>query len=307
MSVLHNIRWARSAPVLRRSDGEPDGTAHHVLLALATFSDRDGRCRPSLSTLADAAYKTRRATAEALKRLVAAGLIKSDGEYGNTGVTVWVLKLGMTRSDMDESLFEDRRERAKKMGAARQRRWRDARRVTPSDDVTEDPTVTPPEGVTTEEVTRQYDVSNAVAGRHVTLFGDDRNAAMIVTSAGQGANRTIEGPREEPGRNTVSPAAKRARRSEYTAEFEAFWMAYGRKGAKGAAAREWQRAVKRAEVAVIMAAVGPYLASRPDRQYRKDAERWLRDDCWESEVVGTGHQTYRNPTDQSEYDEDLLP
>jgi hypothetical protein len=310
VSVWDNVRWARTAPVVRRADGEPDGTAHHVLLALATFSDREGRCRPSLPTLADASYKTQRVTADALKRLVLAGLIKSDGEYGKTGVTVWVLMLGLTRSDMDGAAFEDRRTRAKRKAAERQQRWREAHRVTLSDGVTGDVTderyVTLYDGVTSDHVTPSESVTNAVGERDVTLFDDTRNAANTVTTAGQSPNRTIEEPVEDPGRTTTSPAAKRERASEYTPAFEEFWARYERKGAKRKAFGEWQRALKRgADTARILAAIPAYFASRPDQKFRKDAERWLAGDCWESEHVPagpTGHQTYRNP-DQAAYEE----
>lgn len=68
----------------------------------------------------------------------------------------------------------------------------------------------------------------------------------------------------------------------YSEGFEQAWVAYGRKGAKRAAWAEWQRAIQRADVEVIAAGIAPYLASKPDRTYRKDFERWLKGDVWES-------------------------
>lgn len=68
----------------------------------------------------------------------------------------------------------------------------------------------------------------------------------------------------------------------YSEAFEDAWVAYGRKGAKRAAWAEWQRAIQRADVEVIVAGIAPYLASKPDRTYRKDFERWLKGDVWES-------------------------
>lgn len=311
MSVLHNIRWAREVPVMRRVDGRPDTTAHHVLLALATYTDRDGRARPSMASLADACTLTQRATSDALKRLCAAGLVKSDGEYGPNGVTVWVLVLGLSRSEHADAVLDGRRERARAAHVERQRRYRERRRVTLSESVTRDAVgerhVTPSQTVTAPSVTPSHDTRDAVAEHHVTLWDDSSDAPTGVTSPGPGLRSTNEEPVEEPRRTITSPPAKREQRSEYTAQFEAFWSAYGRKGSKGNAAREWARAVKRADPAVILAAVGPYVASTPELRYRKDAERWLKGDCWESVTVlaaqrSTGHQTYRNPTDQSVYD-----
>lgn len=310
MSVLHAIRWARTVPVVRRADGRPDSTAHHVLLALATFADKAGRARPSLATLADACTYTPRATNDALKRLCAVGLVKSDGEYGANGVTVWVLVLGLSRNEVDEAALEGRREQARTAHVERQRRYRDKQRVTPSDSVTRDATgerhVTPSESVTDESVTPSHDARDAMGQRHVTLWDDARDASMSVTSPGPGFRSTNEVPTEVPGRKTLSPAAKRDRASEYTPAFEKFWSRYERKGAKRKAFGEWQRALKRdASPDQILAAIPAYFASRPDARFRKDAERWLAGDCWESEHVAatpSGHQTYRNPNDQSVYD-----
>lgn len=68
----------------------------------------------------------------------------------------------------------------------------------------------------------------------------------------------------------------------YSDEFERAWASYGRKGAKRKAWAEWQRAIKRAPVETITAAIAPYLKARPDSTYRKDFERFLSGDLWES-------------------------
>lgn len=68
----------------------------------------------------------------------------------------------------------------------------------------------------------------------------------------------------------------------YSEGFEQAWVAYGRKGAKRAAWAEWQRAIQRADVEVIAAGIAPYLANKPDPKFRKDFERWLKGDVWES-------------------------
>lgn len=90
-------------------------------------------------------------------------------------------------------------------------------------------------------------------------------------------NRPLE-PKEEPKDTAAGAASKPV---AYSEAFEAAWKAYGRKGAKRAAWLEWQRAIKRAPVDTIMAAIAPYLTSKPDPQYRKDFERWLKYDAWE--------------------------
>ena len=59
------------------------------------------------------------------------------------------------------------------------------------------------------------------------------------------------------------------------------------------------------------AAIRPYVDATPDAKYRKDFERWLKGDCWESAVVPArrvntnGHQPYRNSADPNAYFGDL--
>lgn len=123
------------------------------------------------------------------------------------------------------------------------------------------------------------------------------------------ARHTEPEPHTEPKTKTNSSAPAGAasepgvvvsmpRPTGYPAAFENAWQAYGRKGAKKTAYAEWQRAAKRATVQAISAAIRPYVASTPDPKFRKDFERWLKGDCWESAVIPTrtaaGHQPYRD-------------
>jgi hypothetical protein len=99
--------------------------------------------------------------------------------------------------------------------------------------------------------------------------------------------------------------------SAYPEAFEQAWQTYGRKGAKKTAYGEWQRAIKRAPLRVIVEAIPPYVAATPDTKFRKDFERWLKGDCWESAVVSSrqpvnGYQPFTNPTNHDAYDEELI-
>lgn len=94
----------------------------------------------------------------------------------------------------------------------------------------------------------------------------------------------------------------------YPEAFEHAWKAYGRKGAKKTAYAEWQRALKRASVDTITEAIGPYVRSTPEVRFRKDFERWLKGDCWESAIVEhavNSHRPYANPNPNAYYDEEL--
>lgn len=131
--------------------------------------------------------------------------------------------------------------------------------------------------------------------RPLTVQPSTGNQSMVATSE-NGANPQVAPSPDSPAtadqgitkktdfekteENTAAVAASKPVR--YSEAFEAAWAAYGRKGAKRTAWAEWQRAITRAPVETITAAIPAYLASKPDAKYRKDFERWLKGDVWES-------------------------
>jgi len=66
--------------------------------------------------------------------------------------------------------------------------------------------------------------------------------------------------------------------------FQNFWDAYERKGNRKTAEAEWQRTTQ-SERQAIMQNVPAYNASKPDKQYRKDGERYLKHRVWEDAIV----------------------
>jgi uncharacterized protein YdaU (DUF1376 family) len=66
--------------------------------------------------------------------------------------------------------------------------------------------------------------------------------------------------------------------------FQNFWDAYENKGNRKTAESEWQRTTQ-SEREAIMANVPKYNASKPDKQYRKDGERYLKHRVWEDAIV----------------------
>jgi DNA-binding transcriptional regulator YhcF (GntR family) len=306
------IRWAKQVPPVRRADGKPDTTAHHVLLVLATYADKEGRARPSVSTVASECYITDETAEKALQRLECAGLIAKAGSWN--GTEIWSLNLSVTRDPEADREREERRERAREKTAERVRRYRDRQRaVTVPDTVTRngavDRDVTVPDTVTAggsnglahRDVTVPETVSNGAGHRDVTV-------PTSLHPQVRGGVTAIELPlnchKEHPQTPSASPRSeqattpKRSRNDAYTPDFETFWAAYGRKGGKRAAAAEWHKALQRAHIETIMEKVGPYVESTPDIKYRKDAERWLKNDGWESAIVPR-HSTANgmHPTD----------
>lgn len=77
-----------------------------------------------------------------------------------------------------------------------------------------------------------------------------------------------------------------------TAEFEAFWSAYPRKVAKGAARRAWAKAMRVADAVQIMTALNMQKAAGfgRDLTYTKHPATWLNGECWTDEIpVAAGH------------------
>lgn len=103
--------------------------------------------------------------------------------------------------------------------------------------------------------------------------------------------------------------------SGYTDDFQAFWSLYPRREAKKPAFDSWQRAMKKTTPEVVMAAVTRYAASRQgqDPKYTAQATTWLNQERWEDEPVvahkqaSGGYQAWTNPTNQDDYDQELLP
>jgi hypothetical protein len=74
---------------------------------------------------------------------------------------------------------------------------------------------------------------------------------------------------------------KKAEKVAYTEQFSAFWASYGPRGSKQKAFNYWQRLTKEEQIAAYRS-VHWYHMQVPDAQYRKHAERYLRDKCFEA-------------------------
>jgi hypothetical protein len=66
--------------------------------------------------------------------------------------------------------------------------------------------------------------------------------------------------------------------------FEKFWELYAKPRGKAASLRHWQKMTD-AERQLALDTVEAYVASTPDRRFRKDPERWLKHKCWNDEPI----------------------
>jgi hypothetical protein len=71
--------------------------------------------------------------------------------------------------------------------------------------------------------------------------------------------------------------------------FTEFWDLYAKKTGKPNSEKEWFKISKLKDADLvfqdIFAAVKIYVAAKPDKQFRKDPERWLKYECWNDEVI----------------------
>lgn len=328
------MRWAMTAPFPKS-----DPTGRLVLAYLAEKADKDGRnAYPMAISIAYDLDLNPDVVPRVLKRLCGYGLLTRAGK-GPQGQPNWSLHLD--RQSRAISL-EEFCERHRSMRSARQSRWRDNGA---GDDPGSSTSVSHRGAVDALESSTADDPQSSTPN-HVDDSESSRRRSSIVSKttldrlvddSKYPQNRPYNHP-NRPYNRPADPADRQARAeptnglaldlpdkpseelskpakakppSDYTEAFEEFWSAYGRKGAKKAAATEWHKAITRADPAVIMAGVDPYVASTPEFRYRKDAERWLKNDGWESVPVSPtttspgGYTPYRDPIDPSVYEEGL--
>ncbi|MGH3433096.1 MAG: helix-turn-helix domain-containing protein [Thermocrispum sp.] len=113
---------------------------------------------------------------------------------------------------------------------------------------------------------------------------------------------------QEPSKRDIAPSP--------TDDFDAFWASYPRRKARQAARTAWDRALKAgAEPSALVAAAQRYAAQRAgeDPKYTPHPATWLNQGRWQDEpdsrplrLVAGGYRPFRNPYDQSVYQEDLL-
>lgn len=66
--------------------------------------------------------------------------------------------------------------------------------------------------------------------------------------------------------------------------FEDWWQMYGKKRGKKKAKQKWDKLTKAQQVACLYA-TPDYVASTPDRTYRKDPLTYLNGECWNDEII----------------------
>jgi DNA-binding transcriptional regulator YhcF (GntR family) len=330
------IRWAKQVPPVRRADSKPDATAHHVLLVLATYADKNGIARPSVSTIASECYITDETARKALQRLEYAGLVAETGSWN--GTSIWTLNLSIKHDPHADVERESRRERARQKTADRVRRYRERQRAATASDtvirnaaadrhVTADQTVTAKagNGAGDRHVTVPQAMSNGAEHRDVTA----PNPLQQQVRGGVTASELPRTAKRTPNARTranvgddpptllaaadIGPASNAGRDA---AGFDEFWAAYPRKDGKAAARKAWAGAAKKKPPRELIAEArrwsGLWSAAHYQKRFIPHASTWLNGERWEDEsppvrlrAVSGDYRPWTNPTDSSVYDEDL--
>lgn len=80
------------------------------------------------------------------------------------------------------------------------------------------------------------------------------------------------------------PEKRREEKNKYTDDFESFWKVYDKPAGKSTAFKIWKGIKPDNTLMQVILQKASLQAKNVERQFRKDAERWLKDKRWEDEV-----------------------
>lgn len=116
-------------------------------------------------------------------------------------------------------------------------------------------------------------------------FASDTSAERVAAYRArqkQQSNVTVTTPEKETEKETYTEKEK----ENPLDGFDEFWMIYDKKVEKPQAEKSWKRIKPTIELQLtIYAAARTYVASTPDKKYRKNPSTWLNNQCWNDEVV----------------------
>lgn len=266
--------------------GIKNGNALLLYCILRTYSNNTGRAHPSRQTLAKhMGAKTTKPVDAALRELADLGLVATFARYRNEGgkddaghdVPVTI---ALARSEKHKFQTSNGYIIYGEINRQRAAGW---------DDPTGVPNGNPPgcqedapraaQGVHEQEPIEQQPV-----GSKTTNTPNGVESGDLFADAGQ--------PLEAPAA-PAAPAPKPAKAppTKYSAEFEQWWKSYPkRSGSKKNAAEQFKAAVKRGvsltEIQAGTERLAAYVAAgHRSPGYCLDAERWLKRDMWEEELV----------------------
>lgn len=70
--------------------------------------------------------------------------------------------------------------------------------------------------------------------------------------------------------------------------FETFWSLYDKKVERSSCEKKWKK-INPDSYSLIFAHVEEYVKSTPDKQFRKNPETYLNNQCWNDEIISSGN------------------
>ena len=127
---------------------------------------------------------------------------------------------------------------------------------------------------------KTYTITPSPEGSDGELFDDDAIATMTMLSA--------------ETKNIDAKRADRPTAEEMDEWFEDLWLAYERKGSKAKAKKEFEKLGKE-DIDMLRMHIPPFLQSRPERQYRPDFERYIKNKTFMSVVYSKSNELIFDP------------
>ena len=130
---------------------------------------------------------------------------------------------------------------------------------------------------------------NLINKRNQPVAWDKRQFASDTSAERVAAHRARQ--KQQSNVTVTTPEKEKEKESKKEADintldgFDEFWAIYERKGTKKQAQAKWKKLKPSIELQLdIYDAARLYVQSTPDLQYRKNAETWLNNECWNDVV-----------------------
>lgn len=157
----------------------------------------------------------------------------------------------------------------------------------------------PDEGVLIDPVSMQVISGNGETRQHVDVLHPhvDETHQHVGAGTGEQGNRgTGEEEIKDLSDSDESNEPKTPKRNNYSPEFEDWWKRFPKRtGSKKNASVQFKAALKRISLEELNAATDRLAAfvaaGHRDVQFVKDAERWLKGDLWEEELIAPATAT----------------
>jgi hypothetical protein len=111
----------------------------------------------------------------------------------------------------------------------------------------------------------------------------DRHLGNSAKKRSENARR-VSKHRNKCNTKSVREEKRREEKKDTIFDFESFWNQYEKKGNRKTSLSRYSK-IKESDRELIKIKLPLYIQSTPDKQFRKDAQSWLNQECWNDEVV----------------------